>query len=160
MLVASSNINKHSKTHARDMQLYSEQLSNTALWKWRMQSIVNVSSCLCKRFELMWNKKMSSLLYKCLQALVCFYFFIFLIFHLKLFPWFLLLFFLNGSFGLRWVSLTFYFHFFKFYFNFRFCFYLLLFNLILPYFYLHLINFFSYGSYGPPHHSISTGSLN
>ena len=32
------------------MQLYSEQLSKTALWKWEMQSIVNVSSGLSKGF--------------------------------------------------------------------------------------------------------------
>ena len=38
------------KTHTRCMQLSSKQLSKTEVWKWRTQSIVNVSSGLCKGF--------------------------------------------------------------------------------------------------------------
>ena len=48
--VASSNINKHSNTHAWCMQLRSVQLSKTVVWKWLMQSVVNVSHDLCKGF--------------------------------------------------------------------------------------------------------------
>ena len=80
MRAASSSIHKHSNTYAICMQLFSEQLNKTTVWKWRLQSIVNVSSGLYKgltstvlwmnysNLHLIWNKKMVSLLYKFLQA--------------------------------------------------------------------------------------------
>ena len=39
-----------SNTHARCMQLCSKRLNKIAVWKWRLQSMVNVSSGLCKGF--------------------------------------------------------------------------------------------------------------
>ena len=80
MRAASSSIHKHSNTYTICMQLFSEQLNKTAVWKWRLQSIVNLSSGLYKgltsavlwmnysNFHLIWNKKMVSLLYKFWQA--------------------------------------------------------------------------------------------
>ena len=47
---------KHSNAHVRRMHLFSEQLSKAAVWKWRIQSTVNVSSGLSKRIILMINK--------------------------------------------------------------------------------------------------------
>ena len=50
MRAASSNVSKRSNTNARYMQLFSEQLSKTTVWKLRMQPIVNVPFGLGKRF--------------------------------------------------------------------------------------------------------------
>ena len=50
MCAASSSLNKLSSKHARGMQQFSKQLSKTAVWKWRMQSIAIVSSDLYKGF--------------------------------------------------------------------------------------------------------------